>query len=316
MNSRFTASVASLVILLAAQHASAQPAGPTPAIEPSSEAEKEARTRFLRGVQLYDDGDFQLALIEFQRVYATVPNYKILYNIGQVQQQLGHYALALRALRKYLDEGGTRIASERRKQVEDDIERLRARTALVSVKTSVPDAEIMFDGETLARGSVEGTLVDAGVHRLRVAKRGFKADERSITLAGGDVQSFNVVLEKEPDTTRIISAPTRPTSSEAYIAWSVTGALAVGAGVFGGLALSKANELDQQRNTVGSTTQERDSTKSTAQTFMITADALGAATLIAGGIALYFTIRKPKSLPANTAQFRLSPSMAYGTFVF
>ena len=62
--------------------------GVTPAVA------RDAEERFQRGVKLFDDGDFKLALIEFQRSYALAHNYRVLYNIGQVEFQIGAFASA------------------------------------------------------------------------------------------------------------------------------------------------------------------------------------------------------------------------------
>src|SRR5262245_32963507 len=80
-------------------------APPSSAEAPPS-AEAQAAERFRRGIQLFDDGDFAPALVEFERAYELSPNYRVLENIGIVNIRLGHYANAARTLRRYLDEGG------------------------------------------------------------------------------------------------------------------------------------------------------------------------------------------------------------------
>src|SRR5262245_57032431 len=67
----------------------------------SKQAQDEAKLHYDRGIQLYNEGAYELALIEFQRAYQLFPNYKILFNIGQVSAQLGNYAGATQALRKF-----------------------------------------------------------------------------------------------------------------------------------------------------------------------------------------------------------------------
>src|SRR5690349_11541014 len=78
-------------------------AGPVPPANPANS--DEAQMRFKRGLELYDEQDFQNALIEFRRAYELQPTYKILYNLGQVCYQLTEYACALRNFEKYLKEG-------------------------------------------------------------------------------------------------------------------------------------------------------------------------------------------------------------------
>ena len=70
--------------------------GAQPAAEPAAQVQpadvEEARRRFDRGVKLYSEGDFTLAVIEFERAYELVANYRVLYNIGHVSIQLRQHA--------------------------------------------------------------------------------------------------------------------------------------------------------------------------------------------------------------------------------
>ena len=122
--------VASIVVLSASSSAWADdPSAGAPQTAPSgarvpeaTPAQRdEARARHMRGVELYNEGEYKLALIEFERAYAIAPSYKMLYNIGQVRAQLGHYAKATLAFERFLAEGGSRIAPDRVAEVERDI---------------------------------------------------------------------------------------------------------------------------------------------------------------------------------------------------
>src|SRR6188508_754890 len=73
---------------------------------PSAEAQAEAARRFEAAVKLYGEAEYPLALAEFERVYELAPDYRVLYNIGQVNMQVGRYARALRTLQEYLKRGG------------------------------------------------------------------------------------------------------------------------------------------------------------------------------------------------------------------
>src|SRR5687767_7339544 len=70
--------------------------------QPSAADIAAARKRFFRAVQYYESGDYKLALIEFRRTHELSQNYRILYNIGQVHQQLNNYSRAIASLEQYL----------------------------------------------------------------------------------------------------------------------------------------------------------------------------------------------------------------------
>ena len=87
----------------------------------------EAKTRFKRGAEFYDEGNFRGALIEFERAYQLLPNYQLLYNIGQVHLQLLEYGRAQTAFARYLKEGGSDVSSSRRDEVNKELERVKTR---------------------------------------------------------------------------------------------------------------------------------------------------------------------------------------------
>jgi tetratricopeptide (TPR) repeat protein len=276
----------------------AESAAPAP---PSEAAIREASDHYEAGLALYADGEFKRAAIEFDRAYELVPNYRALYNIGQVRIQLHDYARAYKALQAYLAQGGSKIDPERRKSVSDDLEMLATRTATLALDCNEAGAEILVDGEPAGTTPLaEPLLLDTGDHRVTVRKDGFDAREQVITLASRDTQSLRIDLQKTPENRApvVVVAPAAPPSDRtAWIwgTWSATAALAAGAAVTGGLGISAANDLDNLRSTYGSTRDQLDSAQRRAQTLLRAADILGGAAIVTGGIALYLTLSKPST---------------------
>src|SRR5262245_31514318 len=122
-------------ILLSAV-APAWAAPPAPAAEPA--AVTEAQTRFKRALELYEEGNLDGARAELRRAYETSPNFKVLYNLAQVEFELHDYPAALASFEQYLSLGGDKVAEPRRAQVQKDIEKLRARVATVKISVNVP----------------------------------------------------------------------------------------------------------------------------------------------------------------------------------
>src|SRR5437762_2085447 len=122
----------------------------TPSAPPSAEVLKEAGERYARGLSLYGDGEFLLALVEFERAYQLSNNYKVLYNIGQVRIQLGRYAKAKEALEQYLKAGGSSLSAERTQAVNKDLSTLAERTAILNIVTGEVGADISLDGKVIA----------------------------------------------------------------------------------------------------------------------------------------------------------------------
>ena len=163
---------------------SALPAAAAPA-GPSAEVLAEAKQRFDRGYELYEEGEYPLALIEFNRADELVPNYRVLYNIGQVCIQLGQYANARRALSEYMKQGEGSLTPDRRTSVNKDLDMLTRRTAFLTVNGNVEFAEVLVDDVVVGKIPLEAPLlVDAGMHRVTLRRSGYLPRTSNVTLAG------------------------------------------------------------------------------------------------------------------------------------
>jgi tetratricopeptide (TPR) repeat protein len=266
---------------------------------PDAAAVTEARSRFGRGIELYEDGDFELALIEFQRAHELVSNYRVLYNIGQVSVQLRQYARARTALEAYLAQGGSDIEPERAAEVGADIAMLKTRTALVLVSTKRPGAQVLLNGIPVGVTPLAAPLlVDAGEHRVEVRQAGFRPVERFVTLAGGDDQQIEIELTEVAEGTRTVEKQTivvnKPsTATDTTWTWvgfgatAVLGAGAVATGIFG---LTATSDLENLRNTPDVSRNELESASSRGKRMFLASDILAATAIVVGGTTLYFVL--------------------------
>ncbi|HVH45017.1 MAG TPA: PEGA domain-containing protein [Labilithrix sp.] len=295
--------VAILAALLAAPLSTApawadESATVSPSESPRERSEDAARAHVKRGLELYDDGDYRLASIEFERAYEIVPSYKVLYNVGQVRFQLAEYARAHAALRRYLDEGGSEIPPSRRAEVEADLAALTKRIAALTVETSPSGAEITFDDVPIGTAPLGRMLVDAGTIRVKASKPGYQSQTQVHTLAGGDERVVRMSLVKvTPD-----GPPANDgLSSVATASWIVTGVLTTGAIGTGIAASAAATRFETMRDTPirGTAAEARadlDRQGDLADTLALTTDALIVTSILAGGLSIYFTLRgRPKA---------------------
>ena len=287
--------------------APAAPASATPApngaapeapASPSPAAMEEAKQRFDRGLDLYTEGEYPLALIEFRRAYELGPNYRVLYNIGQVSIQLGQYANARRALEEYVQKGGDAIPADRRAAVSKDLSMLEQRTAFVEITVNVPGSDVLVDDVAVGKAPLSAALlVDAGIHRVIVRHPGYLQRNDQVTLAGGDRQSLAVTLELEPPEKSTIVVREREVQSNSTLViggWVTTGALATAAVVTGILGAGKAQDLKDLRTANPSDYSDfgakLDDTKSSASTLLLVSDVCSGAALVVGGLSLWFTL--------------------------
>lgn len=306
---------------------SSVPAGSQPAT-PTKEARDEAKSRFLKGLDLFREGDYQAALIEFRRANELAPNYNVLYNIGQVYFQLTDYPNALTSLERYLKEGGDQVSAKRREEVQRDIDKLRARIANIEITTNVPEVDIAIDdvphGKTPFQKPV---MVGAGRHRITASKEGYRAVTKLVEVAGADSVKIPLELQELPSgtpvptttattppppptgtaTTTATTPPTKPPVIDEghgipWAGWAVTGVLAAGAAVTGVLALSASSELETQRQGVGISRDTLDDQSSKVGTLALVSDILTGCAVVAGGVSLYFTITAGPSAPSDAKE--------------
>lgn len=273
--------------------------GAQPAAEPAAQVQpadvEEARRRFDRGVKLYSEGDFTLAVIEFERAYELVANYRVLYNIGQVSIQLRQYAKARQALEQYLSEGEGEIEEGRLAEVQADVEMLKSRTAKLTVLVNVAKARVFLDGKLLGITPLpDAILVDAGSHSIEVERTGFRNTTKSVTMAGGDDLKVNVTLElmqaeRTVEKTIVVKNQGDSSSTWKYVGWGTAGLFAAGAVTTGIFGLNAASDLEDQRNTVGASREALDSTQSRARRMFMASDILAVGALAAAGVSAYLT---------------------------
>lgn len=327
---RRTARAAFASLLVFAAAASAVPVASAQQ-QPSAKALAEARTRYDKGKQLYTEGAFDAALAELQRSYDLAPSYKILYNIALVQRARNDFAGSLGAYEKYLGDGAKELTAARKQEVQKEIDNLRTLVAKADIKTSVDGAEITLDDSPVGKSPLSGLVLNPGSHRIGASKEGRQNAVKVIKVAGGD--SVTVELElpdasaPPPTNTGTVAPPpsdtgtASPPPTETYtgtatppplpppsrgpvwVGWAVTGVLAIGAGVTGGLAMSKSGAHAELRKTPGVTDEELATSRSQAKTLALVTDVLVPSAVVAGVVSLYFSVRTIE--PAKTGSTRL-----------
>jgi len=259
----------------------------------NDERAQEARSRYERGMQLYNEGASEGALVEFERAYHLAPSYKLLYNIALIRLQLNDYAQALKAFQEYLAEGGTEIASVRRSEVERHVAALRGKVGLVELTSSARGADVLVDDVAVGRIPLAEVLVlNPGRRRITIARGGLNSS-KVVTIAGQDFLKVELSLDaSKPQPTAAVSAAAAPSRLPAYLSWSVTAALAAATTVVGILAVDAMFDLDDERGRVPTSRARLDEADSKMMRLALTTDILAGATAIAGATALYFTLSK------------------------
>ena len=164
----------------------------------SEEEDDEARMQFTQGIRLFKDGDFEGASIAFNRAYELRPSYKILYNVGQVEDELKHYCLALAAYTEYLDAGAEAIEPERKTEVTEHIKRLQIRVGNVEIKYNRDGTTVLIDEQRQGVTPLRKPLcVDMGNHDLSLREGVKEIYRESFRIAGGQTLTLDLNVEKK-----------------------------------------------------------------------------------------------------------------------
>ncbi len=177
-----------------------QPAQPAAAEAPAEAAPPpnvaEANERVGRGEQLFEQGDFDAALAEFEQAYEIIGDhparFMILYNIGQAHERRFRYDLAMQYYGRYLSEGGPNAPD--RVQVQASITALEGLLATLHITSNVP-AQVWVEGRMMGE-SPGDVLVPAGRHVVEVRADGYAASQQEIQIAARTEQSLEFSLSE------------------------------------------------------------------------------------------------------------------------
>lgn len=167
----------------AACAAGAVSAGPSPA---AAQADP-YRQHMDNGVKLFQDGNYEAALAEFEAAYRARPKASPLLNIALSQKALFRYAKAIGALERALAQHRDTMDASDIRSAEQAIQEMRALLARIEVEVTPPQATLIVDGEEQPP-SAEGrwTLdLGPGQHRIAARAEGHAPAEESVALVSG-----------------------------------------------------------------------------------------------------------------------------------
>lgn len=181
----------------------------------------EASTRLASGTVLFNNGNYDGAIAEFEASYALEPDALIRLNIGQCHRQLARYDEAIAEYRRYLAEA-TDATRERRAQVERTIRDLEGVVATVSVEVRPMGATVRVDGRTIGAAPLTAPLrLGAGRRVLEVSADGYRTSTQDLMVAGGE--SRTVTVELAPADTGMIHVASEPGGAIVHIDGSERG---------------------------------------------------------------------------------------------
>jgi hypothetical protein len=184
----------------AAQPAPAQlaPAQPAAAPRPLSETlSGNAKADYEMGRLLFLSGDYANSLAKFQHAYAVSSDARLLWNMVACASKMHRYKLVIALLDLLKKEGSTLLTAADWAKIAELDTSARSLVGHVQLTVDEPGAEVFIDDEPVGTTPLPApVMIDAGVTRIRVVKRGFKDHVRSEQVAPGGRVSLVVKLER------------------------------------------------------------------------------------------------------------------------
>jgi hypothetical protein len=231
----------------------------------------EARVHFKAGVEALKRRRWEEAYREFKDAYAITPRWTVLGNLAIAAQHLERDGEAMDAMEQYLERGKKEISPAEEAEVGESLEKLRARTAEVTIKvpgsfsivdTRVGESEVVNEyGPFEERTTL---FVRAGQHTFKVENARAEIPAWRVTLLAGDATTHTFAVEPEPqpaveEESQVASAAEQsgkpryadkeavaPSHTASYILWAV-GGVGAGAAAFIGLrAQALQREADRK----------------------------------------------------------------------
>ncbi len=254
----------------------------------------EASRHFQRAVELYNEGDFRGALVEFKKAYTLLPRASVLYDIGQTEYQLQEYATSLRTLERFLAETGPNAAH--RAEVQETVQVLRGRVGRLAISNDRAGCDVSIDEQPAGITPLaEPVLVSVGARKVAVACAGVPRLTREVEVAAGETVPVAFTVGPAPAPVAampVVSETPAPHTGRrgTIVAWTVTGVLAAATVGLYTAAFIESRKLDDLRRTYPITTTALDDKRTVTSRLALAGDIAAAATVVAAGLCTYFTI--------------------------
>jgi hypothetical protein len=159
--------------------------GPS-AVHAQPAVDEAARRHFQSATALYEAGDYELALTEFQAAYDAKPHPTVLRNVAATQERLRLYPEAIRTLERFLAEATGAALRTERTAIEAHLVGLRSLVGRVEVVLAEPGFAIEVDGRATGTSPLPDPVEVPLGNRTVVARReGYEPESVQVRVEGG-----------------------------------------------------------------------------------------------------------------------------------
>jgi hypothetical protein len=291
---------ASASVVSAQSAAPEMPASPQAEPGASDALKHEASEHFERGVTLFRDGAYRAALIEFERAYATIPDFRLLYNMAQMRMLLQDYLGAKRDYEKYLIDGAEKVPEERREIVERELAILRERVASIVISAPRAGIKVYVDDVLVGETPISATVpLNVGRHRVYGEAADGSTASETLDLAAGELHEVKLTLVAPKVNTVVVreGASRKEKHRRGFaIAFTVATGAVGGTAIVTAFASSKAQkDLEEAVDAIPGKQTQIDSARDRSRALSITTDCLALIAVGTGVAAAALWIKVARS---------------------
>jgi hypothetical protein len=184
-----------LVAVLASASATSSLSRSAHAQTPEDTDTKQARARFLEGVDAYDKGNYELARSSFKQAYALKRHPAVLLNWALSCEKSNHPLEAAKHFQAFIRDSSN-LTADKRAEAEKGL--ANARTKLGRLDILAPQgSEVSVDNERVGTAPLTDAVdVEPGSHTVTAKTSEGQLENRTSAVAAG--QKLKVTLAKEP----------------------------------------------------------------------------------------------------------------------
>jgi hypothetical protein len=165
-----------------------------------------------RGDAAMDDGAFASAIEVYRASYELSRDPALLYNVGNAYEHLGDYPDALTYLERFAVTAGPELKA-RVPRLDDLLESLRARLAVLVVRCSLAGARVIVGGAVKGTTPLAADIIALpGTARVEIVADGYRPFVRELSLVAGKEARIDATLAP---TLALRAAPPPSTRDEA-----------------------------------------------------------------------------------------------------
>jgi hypothetical protein len=151
------------------------------------------------GVKLYQDGNYEAAIVEFEAAYRAQTKASPLVNISLCHKARFEYPKAIAALEMALARHPDTMSEADKKAAADAITEMRSLLGYVTLDLAPPNASVTVDGAPLPAGAEKQPIpLGPGRHRIGASAPGFAPGSENVTIASGQ-KDVKVILRLTPN---------------------------------------------------------------------------------------------------------------------